>query len=118
MSASCALEREDGEGEKSSLLKRDLLGATCPGVGGLAGQDCSGGISSWGSWGKSDGENVYGGRVGQVAVSGVMEGGMGESEREHRSTGWARVEGRLDYRCGKVCASRQSAEPKGERSMQ
>jgi hypothetical protein len=89
MSASCALEGRSSETEKSSLFKRDLLGATCPGVGGLAGRDRCGGISSRGSWGKSDGQNVYGGRVGQVAVSGVMEGGMGESEREHRSTGWA-----------------------------
>jgi len=89
MSASCSLERKGGEGEKSSLLKRDLLGATCPGVGGFRGQDRCGGISSRGSWGESDGENVYGGRVGQVAVSGLMEGGMGKSEREHRCTGWA-----------------------------
>ena len=106
MSASCSLERKGGEGEKSSLLKRDLLGATCPGVGGLASQDRCCGISSWGSWGESDGEDVYGGRVGQVAVSSLMEGGMGESEREHRSAGWARVEGRLDYLCRKMCTPR------------
>ena len=83
MSASCSLERAGGEGEKSGVLKGDLLGTTCAGVGGFARQDRCGGISSWGAWGESDGENVYGGRVGQVAVSGLMEGGMGQSEREY-----------------------------------
>ena len=77
-----ALAGKSGEREESGLRARNLLGKTSSWMGRSAGKDCGGGIGARGTRGESDGANVYGGRVGQVVVPSLVEGGFGESKRE------------------------------------